>query len=189
MANNKATQKNNISLWVAKMSLGTFFLAIIFGWVSQLMLEEIKVIYFSIFLLLFIVFVGVLFDTIGTAAAAADEAPLNSKATRKIYGAQKGVSLVRRADQVANFCNDVIGDITGILSGAVAALLVVQLAVNTPELNFYVRILITALVTALTVGGKAWGKYLALNYSTEIMLMVGRILTTTDMAIKRTNKK
>ena len=166
------------------MTLGTFFLAAAFGLVSQVLLEEIRVMYLSILLLLFIIFLGVLFDTIGTAAAAAHEAPLNAKATRKIYGAQKGVFLVRRADQVANFCNDVIGDITGILSGAVAALLVVQLAMNTPDLKLYIRILITAVVTSITVGGKAWGKYLALNYSTEIMLMVGQILTSTDAALR-----
>jgi len=181
MGNNKLQPKKHITFWVIKMTLGTFVLAIIFGLLSQLLLEEIRIVSLSVTLLLAIIFLGVLFDTIGTAAAAADEAPLNAKATRKIFGAQKGVSLVRRADQVANFCNDVIGDITGILSGAVAAMLVFQLVVNAPEMELYAQILITAAVTSLTVGGKAWGKYLALNYSTEIMLMVGRILTTFDL--------
>ncbi len=185
MGNHKSEQRKKTILWVIKMTVGTFFIAVVFGLVSQILMEGIEIVFLSVFLLLFIVFLGVLFDTIGTAAAAADEAPLNAKATRKIFGAQKGVYLVRRADQVANFCNDVVGDVTGILSGAVAALLVLQLAVNLPDMKLYLRILLTALVTSLTVGGKAWGKYLAINYSTEIMLAVGRILSAVDLMKER----
>ncbi len=170
------------------MTVGTFFLAVFFGFISQLLLQNIEVFVLSLLLLLIIIFIGILSDTIGTAAAAAEEAPLNSKATRKIFGAQKGVFLVRNADQVANFCNDVVGDITGILSGAVAAVLVLQL-VHAQEMELYYRIIMTAVVTSITVGGKAWGKHLALRRSTEIMLAVGRVLTTKDIIIHKITGK
>ncbi len=177
-------------MWVMKMTIGTFFLAVFFGFISQMLLKSIDAFVLSLLLLLVIVFTGIVSDTVGTAAAAGEEAPLNAKATRKIFGAQKGVYLVRHADQVANFCNDVIGDITGILSGAVGTVLVLQLIVYAPDYTeLYFQILMTAAVTSITVGGKAWGKFLALNRSTEIMLLAGRVLSLKDVVWEQLSRK
>ena len=70
---------------------------------------------------------------------------------------------------------DVIGDVTGIVSGTTAALIAARLmdGFNTESLMF--PVLISAIVTGLTVGGKAIGKTLAFNKSTEIVLSVGKI--------------
>jgi hypothetical protein len=76
---------------------------------------------------------------------------------------------------VTCYCNDVIGDVTGIVSGTTAALIAARLmdGFNTESLLF--PVLISAVVTGLTVGGKAIGKTLAFNKSTEIVLSVGKI--------------
>jgi len=83
---------------------------------------------------------------------------------------------------VANFCNDVIGDISGIVSGTLAAVIVSRLAAASvfEKVEVYGGILLTALVAALTVGGKAWGKNLAITRSTEIIAFAGKILTRLD---------
>ena len=122
---------------------------------------------------------GIIFDIIGTAAAAATIAPLNAKAARKIYGARRSVYLVQHAEHVANFCNDVVGDISGIVSGTLAAVIVLRLAlsVGLERVDLYAGILLTALVAALTVGGKAWGKSVAINHPTEVILLAGKVLT------------
>ena len=125
---------------------------------------------------------GIIFDLIGTAAAAADIAPLNAKAARKVVGAKRGVYLVKHAEQVANFCNDVAGDISGIISGTLAAIIVFKLVLTVPydQAEFYMSILLTAFVAAVTVGGKAWGKVIAINRSTEVILMSGLLITRVE---------
>ncbi|NLI69904.1 MAG: hypothetical protein GX364_03430 [Firmicutes bacterium] len=159
------------------MAIGTFLLAIVFGVASQLLLQKVFSLYLALLILIVVVLIGIVFDGIGTAAAAAKMAPLNAKASRKIEGARKAVQLVKNADRVANFCNDVIGDIAGIVSGAVSAVIFFNLFFFEEEQEFYLRILLTAAVAAVTVGGKAWGKNRAIRKSTEIMLALGLLLT------------
>ncbi len=144
-----------------------------------MLLDAVYSLLFSLVILCAVVALGVVFDIIGTAAAAADPAPFNARAARKVDGARRAVELVRHADQVANFCNDVIGDISGIVSGTLAAVIVSRLVTtHTFEAaEIYGGILLTALVAALTVGGKAWGKNVAMTRSTEIIIFVGKILT------------
>ncbi|MGM0651647.1 MAG: hypothetical protein ACQES4_02545 [Bacillota bacterium] len=171
--------------WVLKITIYTFFLAIVFGFVTQFFLTKIQSLLISFIILLSVVAIGVLFDVIGTAAAAAKIGPINAKAARKTIGAKKGVYLVKHAEQVANFCNDVAGDISGVVSGTLAAILVYRIMVTLPfdQSGFYIGIILTAVVAALTVGGKAWGKIVAINYSTEVMLMVGALLTRLEQPV------
>lgn len=49
-------------------------------------------------------------------------------ASEKVTGAREAIVIVRNADRFATFCNDVIGDISGIISGAASTLVVIQLA-------------------------------------------------------------
>ena len=41
--------------------------------------------------------------------------------------ARQAIYIVRNADRVSNFCNDVIGDISGIISGTAVAFVVLKL--------------------------------------------------------------
>lgn len=79
--------------------------------------------------------------------------------------------LVRNADGVSTFCNDLIGDVAGTLSGAIGVAIVFKL--NSTSLA---TTLMVALIAALTVGGKALGKTFAITNSTNILLITGRIL-------------
>ena len=165
--------------WVLVISIWTFFLAIIFSFVAHLMLDRIHSIVVSFLILLVVIFIGIIFDLVGTSAAAADIAPLNAKAARRVEGAKRGVYLLKNAEQVSNFCNDVAGDISGIISGTLVTVIVFKLVATTSyeQAEFYLGIALVALVAALTVGGKAWGKIIAINHSTEVILMVGKIIT------------
>lgn len=165
--------------WVVVISLWTFIAAITLGFVSHYLLNEIQSILISFLILLIVVFLGIIFDLIGTAAAAADIGPLNAKAARKVVGAKRGVYLVKNAEQVANFCNDVAGDISGIISGTLVAIIVLKLVISIPhdQADFYLGIALAAFVAAITVGGKAWGKMIAIKHSTEVMIMTGLMIT------------
>lgn len=164
-------------------------MAISFTLVTRFLLQSVPSIIFSFLLLLLIIFIGILFDILGTAATAASEKPFHAKAAKKIFGAKKGIYLIRNADRVASFCNDVVGDISGIVSGVVAAVIIISLTLQKPNLNeIALSILLTGLVSALTVGGKAYGKNIALKNPTHIIFFAARMLTSLDNFIFRKKK-
>lgn len=161
--------------WVVIVSGWTFLLAVIMSFASHFFMDMIQSFYLSLVILLAVMLTGILFDLVGTAVAAARVAPLNSKAARRVPGARHGVYLVQNAEQVATFCNDVGGDISGIISGTLVAIVALRLAAlfSHNQADFYLGVFFTALIAAFTVGGKAWGKIVAINHSTEVILVAG----------------
>lgn len=167
--------------WVILVSLWTFFLAVTLTWVTRALLQNLRSVLISFILLILIIALGIFFDLVGTAVTAAEETPFHAKAAKKIYGAKKGIYLVRHADQVANFCNDVIGDISGIVSGVIGTVIVVNLVQKNARLDeILLSVLLAGAISALTVGGKARGKSLAIDRPTELILFVARFLTTVE---------
>ncbi|MBR7554170.1 hypothetical protein ACFFJI_08020 [Allobacillus sp. GCM10007491] len=170
-----------------KFSIGiaviTAVLAAIFSVISNASLEGTSW-YLGLLIVLFIVLIGVFFDMMGVAAAAANEKPFHSMASEKVNGAREAIVIVRNADRFATFCNDVIGDISGIISGAASTLVVIQLAVvlqsDVTNLQFILNIILTSFVAALTVGGKAIAKTYAIHRSTNIILVVGKMFAFFD---------
>ncbi len=122
--------------------------------------------------LLFFIFVGVLFDTIGLAVAIADVKSFNSMAARRLKAGKKAVWLITNAEKVSSFCNDLIGDIAGVMSGATGA----AIAVNLFPGNVWPALIITSLIAAFTVGFKAVGKLIAVKYSEHIVLFSAKAL-------------
>ncbi len=169
MANNKGLG------WLWRIVIWTFFLSISFNVISQALLGGLGL-FGSLLVLIVIVLVGVTFDTVGIAAAVARQAPLNARAAKKLPGARQALSLSLNSDRVATFCNDVVGDIAGIISGAAAAGIMFSLADGAYRGNTYINIALTSLVAVLTVGGKGFGKHLAMNNATEILSFVGKVL-------------
>ncbi|SHJ66718.1 hypothetical protein SAMN02745227_00387 [Anaerobranca californiensis DSM 14826] len=161
------------NLWVIKITIWTIILAVIFTLLSQNTLSKVGV--FTAFFMLFsIVFMGIIFDMIGVAATVAETAPINAKAAKKIIGAKQALFFVRNAERVAVFCNDVIGDISGIVSGGAAAAIIFRMFGQGGE-SFY-SLILTSVVAGITVGGKGIGKTLAIKKSTEILVFVGKII-------------
>src|SRR5699024_1470256 len=102
-------------------------------------------------------------------------------AAEKVTGAREAVLIYKNADKFASFCNDVIGDISGIISGSALAIVIIEignLMNESPEspMQLTLSIVLTSLIAALTVGGKALGKYFAMNASTSILLMTGKAI-------------
>lgn len=161
--------------WVILITIWTFFLGTAMSFISETLLRNTSLM-IAFIVLIFIIFIGIVFDLIGIAVASSREKPFHSMASNKLLGANYAVKLVRNAGPVSNFCNDVIGDICGIISGAAAAIIILQVGslyqINFPSLS----ILLSGFVASLTVGGKAIGKEIALRKSREIVLFVGVIL-------------
>jgi len=170
--------------WVAATALLTFALAVLLSMITQLLFGLVESIIAALLVLLALVFVGIVFDMIGIAATAADEVPLLAKAAKKVTGAREALYLVRNAGRVANFCNDVVGDIANIVSGVLAAFLVLRLAAaGVVAESPAVSIVVTGLISALTVGGKALGKTIAIERSTDILLVSAVILAKMEAVL------
>ena len=130
--------------------------------------------------------IGIIFDVIGVAVTAATEAPFHSMAAHRERGAAESLRLIKNAHKVSSFCNDVVGDITGIVSGSTAALIAARLLERLDTGNLLIPLMISGAVTGLMVGGKAAGKTIAINNSTAIVLRTGKLINTLRL---KPNKK
>lgn len=179
--NKEKLQHRGQSLVVA---IRVFFLAlaisIAMSTVSQSVLSTSGLV-FSLVILFIIITIGVVFDIIGVAVTVCDEAPFHSMAAKKNLYAVKALKLIKRAPLVASFCNDVVGDIAGIISGAaVASIVYSMMTMHIGDNLAWLSVLLSGFVAAITVAGKAYGKELAVNKSKEITLGVAKILYFLD---------
>ena len=162
--------------WVITIFLVTILVSGTISLVSDTVMEGSSI-GVAFLILLLIIFVGIIFDIIGMAVATADEKPFHSMASRKVPGAQEAIKLLRNAERVSSICNDVVGDICGVVSGSASATIAVQVIrdfdFSWPQI---VSLLMSSLAAGLTVGGKAIGKTFAVNSCTEIVHTVGRLI-------------
>jgi hypothetical protein len=168
---------------VITVGIWAFIISVVIGLASRIFVSEVGL-FLGMSLLVIIVMTGILFDMIGTAVTAAQEKPFHAMSAKRIMGARHSLYLVRNADQVANFCNDMVGDICGTLSGAVGAGIVYVLVSGKPRLNEpRLSIIVVALVAAFTVAGKAAGKAYSINKADYIITKVGRFLALAENVI------
>lgn len=131
----------------------------------------------SFAVLLVIILIGILFDIIGVSVTAAEEKPFHSMAAKKVPEAREALKMLRRAERVSSFCNDVVGDICGVISGSAAAVIAAKAITGmSPVLGSVVQLLLSAVVAGLTVGGKAFGKSIAMNNSTAILHAAAKVM-------------
>ena len=162
--------------WIVTVTVLAFFISIIFSFFSEGITRNANGIVATIIILIFIL-LGILFDMVGIAITVADIKTFNSMATKRVRGANLAVKLIKNNEKASSFCNDVIGDICGIVSGsagvALAGILSIKLDINI----FILTLIITALIAALTIGGKAIGKATAINKSTQILFKFSKFIS------------
>jgi hypothetical protein len=174
---NKVNNKQNGAVvYTLVVFIGTFFTACLMSFVSNVILQEMMSFWVGFIVLLLVIFVGVLFDIIGTAVSVCGQSHLNAKASRRIPGAKKALLLTRNASRVANICNDVVGDICGTVSGGIGTALAAFLVSSGGSLGIMCSVGIAGCIAAVTVAGKALGKNVALEKADEIIFDVGRLL-------------
>ncbi len=166
----------------------TFVLAAIFSVISTSILGQVMWIV-GLGVVFLIVCIGIFFDMLGVASTAASEAPFHAMAAEKVSGAKEAVVIIRNADKFASFCNDVIGDISGIVSGTASAVVVLEIAElfqsqDQIYAQIIVSVLLTSFVAAFTVGGKALGKFFAIQSSTKIIFTTGKCIAFIERKFK-----
>ena len=162
--------------WVVTIFLVTIVISGAISFVSDEVMSRSGIVT-AFLILLAIILIGIIFDIIGMAVATADEKPFHSMAARKVPGAQAAIRLLRNAERVSSICNDVVGDICGVVSGSASATIAAQILSNAefgwPQM---ITLAMSAFCAGLTVGGKAIGKTFAVNSATEIVHAVGKII-------------
>ena len=178
-------ERNKTVRWVVTI----FFVTILISGVISMVSDEVMAnssVAVAFVILLAIIFLGIVFDIIGMAVATADEKPFHSMAARKVPGAHEAIRLLRNAERVSSICNDVVGDICGVVSGSasatIAALILTNVSIPWPR---GISLLMSALVAGLTVGGKAVGKTFAVNSCTRIVHTVGRLIHMLNRVTKK----
>ena len=165
-----------IDLWPIKITVAAFIISMIMAIVTNGFSDGVNIVV-AFLILLLVILLGIIFDILGLAVTIADETPFHSRSTRGLKGSPEAIKLIRNAGKVSSFCNDVIGDIAGVLSGGLAASIAVSLFNMYPLLPAtFISMLLTAIVSALTVGGKAAGKGVAKKYCDTIVMNIAVII-------------
>ncbi len=166
--------KQNIK-WILLITSLTFVISMIFSYLSETILKKSNIV-IELLVLLIVILIGIIFDMIGVAVTTCAEYPFHAMASRKIKGAKTAIKLIKNKDKVSSFCNDVIGDICGIVSGTAGVIIATSIAKD----SIICSLLITATTSSLTIGGKALGKKVAVNKSENITKIVSKILSITE---------
>ncbi len=161
--------------WIVKAFLMTFFIALIFSTISNLIVNKSNWLSLILLSIVFII-IGIIFDIIGTAILSCNEASFHAKNSRKIKGSKESIYLIKNSEKITSICNDVIGDICGIVSGSIGAILSIKISSITGFSLVVVTLIISSLISSLTVGGKAIGKRYAINNADDIIYNVGKLL-------------
>ena len=171
----KSSKKNSPIKWVITVFFLTLILSLIFSFISNMAITKLNIIS-AVIILILVILIGIIFDLIGVATTVAKEEEFHAMASKKIHGSKRAITLIRNSPKVSNFCADVIGDICGVLSGSLSALIMLKLT-NEFGVSQNFQILFSALVAAITVGGKAITKEIAKKYPTQIVFFVSKLIS------------
>lgn len=175
----KKKNKKTVNVrWIITIFLSTVVISAVFSTISNMLLGQAGLAA-AFLILLVIILIGILFDIVGVAVTAADVKPFHSMAAHKVPGAQEALRLLKNAEKVSSFCNDVVGDICGVISGTASASIVLLILTGMDSLGSGGRLLeigMAALVSGLTVGGKAIGKTFAMTKSTRIVHLASLVI-------------
>ncbi len=171
---NKRLERRNKHAWAMRITCLTFALAIACSVLAQLATGNGDTAV-TVLLLVFMILVSILFDGIGVSAASCDLDELRAQKDRlkpQVY--ERAMRMARNAEKVNNLCSDVVGDMCGILSGACGLTISLQLAADGVN-GYWASVLVSSLIAALTVGGKAFMKGYAVGNACEFVLCAARM--------------
>ena len=160
--------------WILQVFILSFLLSAAFSGLSSYVSDFNVVL--LIIILLFVIGIGIVFDMIGVAVLTAEEAPFHARNSKKVKEAAACLRLIKNSTKVSSICNVIVGDICGIISGCLGATLTIYLSVKTNMNPILATILVTSFISALTVGGKAYFKTIAMKQSDAIVFIVGKII-------------
>lgn len=162
--------------WIVIVISIAFMLSLFLSIMTSILFSNMSLI-IAIIVTFFFILLGIIFDIIGVSSTCADIEVFHALAAKKIRGGKVGVRLIKNASRVSSICCDVIGDICGIISGS-AGVLIVALMIEISNCNeIIISAIVMALISSLTIGGKAIGKEIAIKRKNEVINIVSKFLS------------
>lgn len=162
--------------WGISVLFLSFALTVIFSFATELAITGSPA-YVCVIVLVVLLIVNIGCDVLANAIISSTPESFHSMASNKIKGAKRAVYFCNNATKLSSIFADVIGDICGIVSGAAGTALVVHVAVAGTTGELIASIGISALIGALTVGGKAIFKHFAILYNKKIVFGFAKFTT------------
>lgn len=177
----KKQKKKRIPGWLSwglSVLFLSFGLTVLFSFLTEISIKGSPV-YICVIVLIVLLFLNIGCDMIANAIITCQPDAFHAIASNKIKGAKRAVTLCKNATKLGSVFADVIGDICGIVSGAAGAVLVVYIAAIADGNIWEIvsSILVSAVIGALTVGGKAIFKHFAMKYNKQIVFSFAKFTT------------
>lgn len=164
--------------WPLIVLVISFSLSLFFGVLSEIAMTNANIFIAIVVVLVFLV-IAIITDMIGVAIAACDTTPFRAMAAKKIRGAKEAIMLVKNADRVSSIVADILGDVCSILSGAAGTTIAVALISSNSSsmVEVIISSLVSAVIAALLISGKALMKRYSLIHSEKIILILGKFIS------------
>jgi uncharacterized integral membrane protein len=170
----KKKEKQSSLKWPITVAFIAFVVSFIFSYLSNTAIAELNLTP-GILVLLVVIVIGILFDLIGVSVTLAKEEEFHAMATKKIKGAKTAIKLIRNSAKVSNICADVVGDICGVISGAIGTMIALKI-MESVGAGRYVQFIMSALVASITISGKALTKEFAKKNATKVLTVLIKII-------------
>lgn len=159
--------------WAFKIFLLAISMSFVFSLLSQTILSSIGVV-MAVLTIIFFIFISVVFDMIGVAITCTSEEFFLQRKNEK--GAKIALLMKKNSEKVCSFCNDVVGDICGILSGASGACVILSITNHIENASTVVLVssLVSAVIAGLTIFSKALMKSYAISNANKFILKIGK---------------
>lgn len=182
-AKNKKKQKSKKKhkyawlVWGISVFFLSLALTILFSFLTEVVIKNSAAAICVVVLLVLLV-LNISCDVLANAIVSCNLEAFHAMASNKIKGAKRAVTFCKNATKLSSIFADVIGDICGIVSGAAGAALAVSIAVNGgTTVELIASIGVSAVIGALTVGGKALFKHFAIKFNKQIVFGFSKFTT------------
>lgn len=177
----KKQKRKRIPEWLS-WGLAVMFLSLVltvlFSFLTEISISENSPAYVCVIVLIVLLVLNIGFDMLANAIISCRPEAFLAMASNKIRGAKRAVSFCKNSTKMGSIFADVIGDICGIVSGAAGAVLGVILAGDgSATVKLICAIGVSAVIGALTVGGKAIFKHFAIKYNKNIVFGFAKFTT------------
>lgn len=165
-------------VWGIIVLFMSFGLTVVFSFLTELAIDDNSPAALCVAVLVILLALNIFFDILANAIISCKPEAFHAMASNKIRGAKRAVGFCKNASKLASVFADVIGDICGIVSGAAGAALAAIVAVSGGGVvKFTASVLVSAVIGALTVGGKAFFKHFAIKYNKKIVFAFAKFTT------------
>ena len=175
--------------WPLMAFILSITLSMAFGVLSEVALNGANI-FIAIAVIIVFLIISIITDMIGVAVTACDIKNFRAMAAKKVRGSKEAIMLKKNADRVSSIFADILGDICSILSGAAGAVVASSLITQnmTDFVGVIVASLVSAVIAALIISGKALMKKYSMEHADGIILILGKILSIFHISRKSKNK-